>query len=372
MRILCVFGTRPEAIKFIPVIKELQNEPCVEIIICDTGQHKEITQQVLEIAGITPDIELDIMKNQQTLTQITTAILQKLDSVLDEYKPDCVLVLGDTNTAFAATLASYYKKIAVGHIEAGLRSGDIYAPFPEEINRKMTSNIAKFHFAPTELARQNLIKENITPYNIHITGNTVIDALLFFRDKLNENKVLREEIKRKLPPIDKNKKMILVTAHRRENYDNGFENIADALLELATRDDVQIVCPVHPNPNVKSIFEEKLGNNKNINLITPQHYLPFIYLMDRCHFIMTDSGGIQEEAPTLGKPILVMRENTERPEGVASGTAILVGTDTFKMVSSATALLDDEIMYNRMSKAHNPYGDGHASERILAVLKGHY
>jgi len=367
MRILCVFGTRPEAIKFIPVIKEL-NARNIDTIICDTGQHKEMTEQVLDLAGIKPDINLEIMQPNQTLTQVTLAMLEKMDTVLDEYNPDCVLVLGDTNTAFAATLAAYYKKIAVGHIEAGLRSGDIYAPFPEEVNRRMASTIAKFHFAPTEDAKSNLIKENISD-NIYVTGNTVVDALLYFRDKLYNDANLLNEIETALPFFNTDKKTILVTAHRRENFGDGFKNICDALLEIANRDDTQIVLPVHPNPNVKNIVEEKLGNTPNIHLIPPQHYLPFIYMMDKSYLIMTDSGGIQEEAPTLGRPIIVMRKNTERPEGVDAGTAILVGTNREKIVSSVFELLDNENSYNKMSKAHNPYGDGNAASKIVKILQ---
>jgi UDP-N-acetylglucosamine 2-epimerase (non-hydrolysing) len=358
--ILAVFGTRPEAIKMAPVVNALKKSGTVKVSVCVTAQHRQMLDQVLKLFNIAPDIDLNLMQPKQDLSDITSRVILGMRDVLAIQKPDMVLVHGDTTTTMAASLAAFYAKIPVGHVEAGLRTGDKYAPWPEEMNRKLAGSIADIHFAPTESARQNLLKENIADNTIHVTGNTVIDALLDVAE--------RSESAAKQFKLDDSKKIILVTGHRRENFGAGFENICNALLRLAVRGDVQIVYPVHLNPNVQEPVKRLLGNHPSIQLIEPCDYLPFVYLMKRSHIILTDSGGIQEEAPSLGKPVLVMRDVTERPEAVAAGTVKLVGTDEARIVATATELLDDEKVYNAMAKATNPYGDGKAAARIAKVL----
>ena len=367
---MTVFGTRPEAIKLGPIVKALEAEPGVELTVCTTGQHREMLQQVLDVFEIRPDIDLAVMTPGQSLTDITGRVLDKLSPLLAERQLDWLLVQGDTTTAFAAALAAFYQKIPVAHVEAGLRSGDIYQPFPEEVNRKMVSVVATRHFAPTGEARGNLLKEGVDPSLISVTGNSVIDALLFFQARLTGDRALAAEFEEKFDFLDPTRRLILVTGHRRENFEGGIERMCGALLEIAGRGDVQIVYPVHPNPNVRGPVGAALAGQDGIHLLDPLDYLPFVYMMTRADIILTDSGGIQEEAPALGKPVLVTRETTERPEGVAAGTAKLVGTDREKIVSELTRLLDDQDAYQAMSRAHNPYGDGRTSARIAAALRG--
>jgi UDP-N-acetylglucosamine 2-epimerase (non-hydrolysing) len=365
MKILCVFGTRPEAIKMAPVVKALTAAPGIESAVCVTAQHRDMLDQVLNLFAITPEFDLDIMRENQDLTHITSAVLTGLGEVLDEYKPDRILVHGDTTTTFAASLAAFYRKIPVGHVEAGLRTGDVMAPWPEEMNRRLTDNIADIYFAPTGSAAQNLKREGHGEDGIIITGNTVIDALLDARERLQEDNALQSDLAGQFPYLDPARKLILVTGHRRENFGQGFENICQALADLTKRDDVQIVYPVHLNPNVQEPVMRILKDKDNIHLIEPLDYLPFVFLMDHSYFVITDSGGIQEEAPSLGKPVLVMRDVTERPEAVMAGTVKLVGTNRDVIVRECTRLLDDEAAYAIMSRAHNPYGDGKASQRIV-------
>jgi UDP-N-acetylglucosamine 2-epimerase (non-hydrolysing) len=362
-KILLVFGTRPEAIKMAPVYKVLRSTPDFDVRVAVTAQHREMLDQVLTLFNIEPDFDLDIMQPGQGLTEITVAVLVGLDSVLDQYRPDLLLVHGDTTTTLAASLAAYYKQIPVGHVEAGLRTGDIYSPWPEEINRKVASSIARLHFAPTLKSKENLQAESVDMQNVIVTGNTVIDSLLEVVSKLEENPE-QSGIFDKRFSLDQSKKLVLVTGHRRESFGKGFQNICDALAILARRTDVQIVYPVHLNPNVQGPVETRLGSLKSVALIKPQDYLPFVHLMRRATIILTDSGGVQEEAPSLGKPVLVMRDTTERPEALLAGTVKLVGTDVGLIVSEANALLDDPAYYRQMSRAHNPYGDGSASERV--------
>ena len=364
-KILIVFGTRPEAIKMAPVVKAFQQDSRFETAVCVTAQHRSMLDQVLDLFEIVPEYDLDIMKEGQGLSGITSAVIIKLETVLQEYKPDYVFVHGDTTTTFAASLAAYYQQIAVVHIEAGLRTHNIYSPWPEEGNRRLTGVLTKLHFAPTESAKQNLLKENTPESNIIVTGNTVIDALHIVSERLQSDNQLQQHMAEKFPWLDKNKKIILVTGHRRESFGQGFENICQAIQTLAKREDVQIIYPVHLNPKVQEPVNRLLKGIKSIQLIDPQDYLPFIYLMDQAYIILTDSGGVQEEAPSLGKPVLVMRETTERPEAVEAGTVKLVGTNIELIVNSVTELLDDLDLYNKMSFAHNPYGDGNACKRIL-------
>jgi UDP-N-acetylglucosamine 2-epimerase (non-hydrolysing) len=368
MNILVAMGTRPEAIKLFPVIHALKREPAFDVTVCVTAQHREMLDQVLSIADIRPDVDLDLMRPNQSLPQITSRILTGLDDVLNETKPDRVLVQGDTTTAMAAALSAYYHKIPVDHVEAGLRSGDIYSPFPEEVNRKVVGSLASWHFAPTARAADALIRENVSPERVIITGNTVIDALLETEKRIGSFKDIKRSIDSELPDPGDNRRIVLVTAHRRENFDGGMDRIASAILRLAENEDVLIVYPVHPNPNVRELMHSTLGNHQNVRLLPPLEYIPFVYLLSRCNFVLTDSGGVQEEAPALGKPVLVMRDTTERPEGIDAGTARLVGTDPEQIYSEATRLLRNRGHYERMSRAHNPFGDGHASERILDVL----
>ena len=370
-RICIVIGTRPEAIKMAPVVRELKNRALscdeLDIRICVTAQHRQMLDQVLGLFHIVPDYDLDIMHNGQNLTDITTRALTGLQNVLEECKPDIVMVHGDTTTTFAASLAAYYARIAVAHVEAGLRTGNIYSPWPEEINRRLTGAIASLHFAPTENARLNLIREGIDTKIIHTTGNTVIDSLLHVVARLEGESKLRHSYDSKFTYLDSTKRLILVTGHRRENFGEGFENICCALKTLSARHDIEIIYPVHLNPNVRKPVQHILTKELSIHLIEPLDYLSFIYLMNRAYLVLTDSGGIQEEAPSLGKPVLVMRNTTERPEGVDAGTAKLVGTNESLIVSAVSALLDDPAKYQRMAAATNPYGDGHAAKRIAAI-----
>ena len=368
LKILTVFGTRPEAIKMAPLVRRLAAEPGVTSYLCVTAQHREMLDQVLELFQISPDYDLDIMKPGQNLTDVTCNVLRGLGDVLSSCRPDRVLVHGDTTTTLAASLAAYYARIPVGHVEAGLRTGDIYAPWPEEINRKLTGAIADRHYAPTAWAAENLLKEGVSESRVLITGNTVIDALLWVDNQLEGNKILQQEAAGQFPFLDKEQQTILVTGHRRESFGQGFENICHALLQLAKRGDVQVVYPVHLNPNVQEPVQRILGNHPNVHLIAPVGYLPFMYLMRQSSIIITDSGGIQEEAPSLGKPVLVMRDTTERPEAVTAGTVQLVGSDQEAIVAAAQRLLDDQEHYNKISFAHNPYGDGNACQRIVEDL----
>ena len=368
MRVLSVFGTRPEAIKMAPVVKALASAQGVDARVCVTAQHRGMLDQVLALFDIRPDVDLDIMQNNQTLTDITCGVLRGLDGVLADMKPDRVLVHGDTTTTLAASMAAFYRRIPVGHVEAGLRTGNLYAPYPEEMNRRLTDGIADMMFAPTEGSRQNLLAEGIGDRRIFVTGNTVIDALLEVTERLRTDAALMKDLHSRFPFLDEGRKLILVTGHRRENFGDGFRQICSALARVADRPDVQIVYPVHLNPNVQAPVNEIIGKHPRVHLLEPQDYLPFVYLMDRAHLILTDSGGIQEEAPSLGKPVLVMREVTERPEAVAAGTVKLVGTDCDLIVETTERLLDDDAAYGAMSRAHNPYGDGQASKRIIKEI----
>lgn len=369
MNVLTVFGTRPEAIKMAPLALQLAADPRFEAKVCVTAQHREMLDQVLELFELTPEYDLNIMKPGQDLNDVTCGILQGLKPVLEDFKPDIVLVHGDTATTFATTLACYYQQIPVGHVEAGLRTGNLYSPWPEEGNRKLTGALASIHFAPTSTSQQNLLREGIDSHAIHITGNTVIDALLEVVEKLKTNPALAEAQAKRFPMLDNSKKLILVTGHRRESFGGGFERICQALAETAkAHPEAQILYPVHLNPNVREPVNRLLAEVDNVHLIEPQDYLPFVYLMNQATIILTDSGGIQEEAPSLGKPVLVMRDTTERPEAVEAGTVKLVGTDVATITSALNTLLTDEQAYNAMSYAHNPYGDGNACQRIRDIL----
>lgn len=370
MKVLTVFGTRPEAIKMAPLVQALAKDAFFDAKVCVTAQHREMLDQVLNLFSIKPDYDLNIMSPGQGLTEITCRILEGLKPILESFKPDVVLVHGDTTTTLATSLAAFYQRIPVGHVEAGLRTGDLYSPWPEEANRTLTGHLATYNFAPTETSRQNLLRENIDDRKIFVTGNTVIDALISVRDNMINDDKLRTELTQCHPYLDCSKKLILVTGHRRESFGDGFERICHALAEIAEENsDVQIVYPVHLNPNVSEPVKRILGHVDNVVLISPQEYLPFVYLMNHAYLILTDSGGIQEEAPSLGKPVLVMRDTTERPEAVKAGTVRLVGTDTQAIVREVTHLLRNENEYQIMSRSHNPYGDGNACERILAALK---
>lgn len=354
-----------------PVIKALQHTFSFDVKVLVTAQHRQMLDQVLLLFDIQADFDLNLMQPDQDLTDVTVRVLNGMRIILREWRPDLVLVHGDTTTTMAASLAAYYEKIPVGHVEAGLRTGNIYSPWPEEINRRLTGSIASIHFAPTETARLNLLAEGVAEDQLHVTGNTVIDALLQVVAQIERNSELQEEMAALFPYLDPTKKLILVTGHRRENFGEGFENICQALKQLGERGDVQIVYPVHLNPNVQEPVQRILRECPGIHLIEPLDYLPFVYLMFRSYLIITDSGGVQEEAPSLGKPVLVMRETTERPEAVESGTVLLVGTSTDTIVREATHLLDDHAAYSAMAMAHNPYGDGTASQRIVKILERH-
>lgn len=369
IKVLSIFGTRPEAIKMAPVVEFLKTDSRFISKVCVTAQHREMLDQVLQLFDIKPDYDLNIMKPGQDLTDITSSILLGLRSVLQEFQPDYVLVHGDTATTLAATLASYYQQIKVGHVEAGLRTNNIYSPWPEEGNRKLTGALANLHFAPTSTSANNLRAENITDSTIIVTGNTVIDALLMVNKKLESDPILAGEIKKQFEFIDSERKIVLITGHRRESFGGGFERICKAILKLATAyPEVDFVYPVHLNPNVRDVVHSELLGQSNIYLIQPQDYLPFVYLMNAASIILTDSGGIQEEAPSLGKPVLVMRDTTERPEAVTAGTVKLVGTDEQRIFDEVSLLLTNQDEYNRMCFAHNPYGDGKASSRIADAI----
>ncbi|WP_434938303.1 non-hydrolyzing UDP-N-acetylglucosamine 2-epimerase [Shewanella sp. HL-SH8] len=373
IKVLSVFGTRPEAIKMAPLVKALESAVGIKAKVCVTAQHREMLDQVLNLFNIIPDYDLNIMKPGQTLYDVTTNILLGLKPVLEEFKPDIVLVHGDTATTLSTSLAAYYQQIPVGHVEAGLRTGNIYSPWPEEGNRKLTGAIATLHFAPTQASLDNLLNEGINPNQITITGNTVIDALLIIKNKLDTDASLNEALSAQYPVIDKTKKMILVTGHRRESFGGGFERICEALVNIAANHpECQIIYPVHLNPNVREPVNRILQNVNNVHLIEPLDYLPFVYFMNQAHILLTDSGGIQEEAPSLGKPVLVMRDTTERPEAVTAGTVKLVGTDKQVIIDAVESLLTNEAQYSAMSKAHNPYGDGKACQHIIDKIKQHF
>lgn len=380
-KVMLVFGTRPEAIKMAPLVKEFQKYPDkFETIVCVTGQHRQMLDQVLQLFGIVPDYDLDIMKPGQDLYDITSRILIGMRDVFKQVVPDVLLVHGDTTTSMSAALAAFYKQIPVGHVEAGLRTHNIYSPWPEEINRQITSRIAVYNFAPTKLSYDNLRKEEVREETITITGNTVIDALHYVVNKLEQDMSLSDKIKSELQTLGLpeellnswgiSRRLVLVTGHRRENFGDGFLHICQAIKILAERyPETDFVYPVHLNPNVQKPVNELLSHIPNVHLIKPLEYLPFVYLMKCSYLILTDSGGVQEEAPGLGKPVLVMRDTTERPEAVDAGTVKLVGTDVDEIVQSSISLFEDKLIYRQMSEANNPYGDGKATERIINVLK---
>ena len=380
-KVMLVFGTRPEAIKMAPLVKEFQKQPKrVETVVCVTGQHREMLDQVLKIFDIKPDYDLNIMKQGQDLYDVTARVLTGMRDVLKEVKPDVVLVHGDTTTSTAAALAAFYQQIPVGHVEAGLRTHNIYSPWPEEMNRLLTGRLATYHFSPTPLSRNNLIKESVDDRNIIITGNTVIDALYWVVDKIKNNKELDNELEDILSKagydvnrLNNGKKLVLITGHRRENFGDGFINMCTAIKDLTVKyPDLDFVYPMHLNPNglnpIHEVFGENLSGLKNMFFIEPLEYLSFVYLMEKSSIVLTDSGGIQEEAPGLGKPVLVMRDTTERPEALDAGTVKLVGTDYNKIVNEVSSLIDDKAAYEKMSKAVNPYGDGLACGRIVNAL----
>lgn len=377
-KVLLVFGTRPEAIKIAPLIKELQKSQEMKALVCVTGQHREMLDQVLSIFNITPDYDLNIMKQGQDLYDITSKVLLGMKEVLQKCQPDIVLVHGDTTTSVASAMAAYYQQISVGHIEAGLRTHDIYSPWPEEINRQITGRIATYHFAPTQLSQKNLIFEGINKENISVTGNTVIDSLYMILERIKQDEVLSSEIETNIningydvKRLNSNRRLVLITGHRRENFGVGFENICNGIKKLTEKyPDVDFVYPMHLNPNVRQPIHKIFGEKQGINIffIEPLEYLEFVYLMKKSFIVLTDSGGIQEEAPSLGIPVLVMRETTERPEALEAGTVKLVGTDTHRIITETSKLLEDENYYKKMSMAINPYGDGKACERIVRVL----
>jgi len=367
-RILVVFGTRPEAIKLFPLVHALRRTDA-DVRVCVTGQHREMLDQVLEIARITPEYDLDLMLPNQSLDTLSARLLTELGKVMDADRPDRVIVQGDTATAMIGALTAYYRKIPVGHVEAGLRSGNIYHPWPEEVNRKVVGAIADLHFAPTNTSRDALLAENVPAERIHVTGNTVIDALIETRARVDSDATLASTI----APIAARfagKRIVAVTTHRRENFGDGLRSVAQAVRRIADRPDVAVIFPVHPNPNVRGPMSEVLAGVDNVAMIDPLDYPNFVRLLSLCHFVMTDSGGVQEEAPALAKPVLVMRETTERPEGVAAGTAKLVGNDEEVIVTEASRLLDDRAAYETMARAHNPFGDGKSSERIARIILG--
>lgn len=372
-KVLLVFGTRPEAIKMAPLVKAFKKEETIETKVCVTAQHREMLDQVLEIFDIKPDFDLDLMRDGQDLYDITSKVLLGLRDIFIEFKPDIILVHGDTATCSSSSLAAFYNKIKIGHVEAGLRTGDIYSPWPEEANRQITGVLANYHFSPTPTSKENLLKENKNQKDIIVTGNTVIDALFLALDKIENNQELKSKIINSLNSqykLKENKKIILVTGHRRENFGEGFINICEALKNIAINNpDIDIVYPVHLNPNVQKPVKNILSNTSNVYLINPLQYEEFIYMMNKSYFIITDSGGVQEEAPSLGKPVLVMRDTTERPEAVEAGTVKLVGTSKEVIIKEAQKLLDNKSEYEKMSKAHNPYGDGKACERIVNFIK---
>lgn len=368
-RVMSVFGTRPEAIKMAPVVERLRAEDGIESRVCVTAQHREMLDSVLGIFGIEPDTDLNLMRKNQTLEELTGRVLVGMSGVFREWRPDIVLVQGDTTTVMATAMAAFYQGIDVGHVEAGLRTGNLLAPWPEEMNRRVAGIMTRFHFAPTKRAKSALLKENYSESDIYVTGNTVIDALLKVVGRVREKK-LDAEMRTRFGFLDSSRRLILVTGHRRESFDGGIEEMCEALKALAAREGVEVLYPVHLNPNVKEPVNRVLGPCTNVHLIEPQDYLSFVWLMDQAYLIITDSGGVQEEAPSLGKPVLVTRTTTERPEAVDAGTVRLVGTSKERIVSEASALLDDEKAYETMRRSHNPYGDGKAAERIVSVLAG--
>jgi len=372
-KVLLVFGTRPEAIKMAPLVKAFQADSYFDTNVCVTAQHREMLDQVLDMFDIKPEYDLNLMKPGQDLYDITANVLLGMKDVLSDFQPDIVLVHGDTTTTSATSLSAFYQKIKVGHVEAGLRTHDLYSPWPEEANRQITGVLSNYHFAPTKTSQENLLIENKPKENILVTGNTVIDALFLALDKIESNAALKESILKSISEqykIDQEKKLILVTGHRRENFGQGFINICEALKKLAhDNPEIDVVYPVHLNPNVQKPVKEILSDVSNVHLIAPLQYEAFIYLMNQSYFIITDSGGVQEEAPSLGKPVLVMRDTTERPEALEAGTVKLVGTNPEKIIQEAQKLLDDAVEYEKMSKAHNPYGDGKACERIVNFIK---
>lgn len=372
MKVLTVFGTRPEAIKMAPLVQALAQTSHIDSKVCVTAQHREMLDQVLSLFKIKPDYDLNIMREGQGLVHITNSVIKGVSEIIESLKPDIVLVHGDTTTSMAASLAAFYHKVPIAHVEAGLRTGNIYAPWPEEANRRMTDAISSLFFAPTTVSRDNLLREGIKAEQIHVTGNTVIDALLsVVNDSLQDN-ILIDQLNNQFNYIDFNKKIILVTGHRRENFGDGMLNICAALQQLAGRDDVEIIYPVHLNPNVQEPVNRLLADCANVHLIKPLEYLDFIFLMSKCFCILTDSGGIQEEAPSLGKPVFVMRDTTERPEAVTAGTVRLVGTDTQKIITEVLSIIDNPENYSAMSQAHNPYGDGLACQRIINALENFF
>ncbi len=372
MKVLVVFGTRPEAVKCAPVVKELQLRTELEVLVCVTAQHRQILDQVLELVGIVPDYDLQLMRPKPTLTQITIDVLAGLSEVIEDARPDRILVQGDTTTAMVAAVAGLYFKVPVGHIEAGLRTGDILSPWPEEANRRIVSTLADLHFAPTSQSRANLLAENIPPENIIVTGNTVIDALYDIRRRLDAIRFTSPALDEIFERLEQsNKRLILLTFHRREKWGDGVNDVCQIAKAIADRGDVQIVFPVHPNPNVRIPVQQALSRHEGISLVEPLDYLSFVDLLSRCHLILTDSGGLQEEASALSKPLLVLREKTERPEGIAAGTARLVGTNPERVIAEAAQLLDNPAACAAMSKARNPYGDGHAAKRIVATISEH-
>ncbi len=368
MRILVIFGTRPEAIKMVPVVKALDQTAGIDVEVCVTAQHRRMLDQVLELFDIIPHYDLDVMIDAQGLTRITSAVLTGLEPILAGTPYDWVLVHGDTTTTMSASLAAFYQHIPVAHVEAGLRTGNLRQPWPEEMNRRVTDHISDLLFAPTPLSRDNLLRENIDAARIHVTGNTVIDALFQTIVLIDSNPELEKRLAADFNYLSRDKKLIVVTGHRRENFGDAFVDICQAIAELARAHPVEIVYPVHLNPNVQKPAREILGGIDNVHLIAPLDYLPFVYLMKHAHVILTDSGGIQEEAPSLGKPVFVMRNVTERPEAVEAGTVKLVGTDKKRIVDSVSQVLQDESAYSKMSRAHNPYGDGLAAKRIAAII----
>lgn len=369
IKVLSIFGTRPEAIKMAPVVKALEANPKIKSMVCVTAQHREMLDQVLSLFEIVPDYDLDIMKSGQTLTQASSRMLLALEPILEDCKPDLVLVHGDTSTTLCGAQAAFYQQIPIGHVESGLRTYNIYSPWPEEANRQLTSIITKLHFAPTKTAAQHLYDEHNNPEFIYVTGNTVVDALLDVKDKLENDDSLRKSLQQQFSELDFTKRRVLITGHRRENFGGGFESICQAIQELAQKyPHYEFVYPVHLNPNVKEPVERLLHGLDNVKLIEPQDYLPFVYLMSTSHIILTDSGGIQEEAPSLGIPVLVMRETTERQEAVEAGTVKLVGTHHATIVTEVSNLIENEALYLKMSEAHNPYGDGKASQHITDTI----
>jgi UDP-N-acetylglucosamine 2-epimerase (non-hydrolysing) len=367
--VMVVFGTRPEAIKMAPVVAALRATPGIRTRVAVTAQHRQMLDQVLELFGIVPDVDLDLMTPGQQLPELFARILHGMTQVLSRERVDLLLVHGDTSTTLAAALAAFYARVPVGHVEAGLRTGNMQAPWPEEANRRLTAPLASLHFAPTQAASDNLLAEGIASAQVHVTGNTVVDALLTVTERIAADDALARAMAARFDFLDPARQLVLVTGHRRENFGAGFEQICLALRDLAQRGDTQVVYPVHLNPNVQGPVQRLLGDVPGVHLIDPQDYLPFVYLMGRAHLILTDSGGIQEEAPSLGKPVLVMRTTTERPEAVAAGTVRLVGTDRAIIVAEATRLLDDADAHAGMARAHNPYGDGQASGRIAAIVR---